>query len=93
MLPLEANLLLIITFPMQNLYQTVYMVQKYGRTLEEQKTNKKILWKQIGESTNQTVNISLVDDNNPFLIEFDHDGFLGWKAVLKFTNISFVGCG
>ena len=74
--------------------QTVYLEQKYGRTPDERRRNKKILWKSEGNVTDEEVDINLTDLDHPFVVEFDHGTFLGFGSIsASLRNITFVGCG
>ena len=72
-------------------FQTLYLEQKYGKTKTERNKNKKILWKKVGNSGNENIDIYLIDNNVPFVFEFD-TFFEGRRAYLM-LNVTFVGCG
>ena len=72
-------------------FQTLYLEQKYGKTKTERIKNKKILWKKIGNSGNENIEIYLIENDVPFVFEFD-TFFEGRRAYLK-LNITFIGCG
>ena len=72
-------------------FQTLYLEQKYGKTKTERNKNKKILWKKTGNSGNENVQVFLIDNDVPFVFEFD-TLFEGRRAYLK-LNITFIVCG
>ena len=72
-------------------FQTLYLEQKFGKTKIERNKNKKILWKKIGNSGNENVQVFLIDNDVPFVFEFD-TFFEGRRAYLKF-NVTFIRCG